>query len=93
MQFTALALSFVLLCHSGYNTFVFSLESYLGRISVYDEAWPQIMKQVNMNQFDEGIIACPTGKYLVDTELQQNWYDVDCPEMDEFDATNLNRDD
>ena len=93
LQFGALALSFVMLCHNGYNSFVFSLESYVGRVSTYDEAWPQIMKQVNMNQFDEGIIACPTGKYLVDTELQPNWYDVDCPDMDEFDTSSLKRDD
>ena len=64
LQFTALAITFALALFIITNISRFSLVSWIGRVSRYDEIWPSIMKQVAMTEFDQGIMGCPTGKYL-----------------------------
>ena len=93
LQFTALAVTFALAAFVMVNISRFSLASWIGRQSTYDERWPSIMKQVAMTEFDQGITACPSGKYLQDTALSTNFYEVECPEVEDFDRSGITQKD
>ena len=89
LQFTALAATAGLALLITVNISRFSLLSWIGRQSTYDAMWPSIMKQVAMTEFDQGITGCPGGKYLQDTPLSTNFYEVECPEVEDFDRSGI----
>ena len=44
-----------------------------------DDNWPRILKFIKMTEFDSGLIACPGGKYLQDTQISAVYNEVECP--------------
>jgi len=54
------------------------LEGY-GVSSYLDDNWPRILKFIDMKEFDSGLIACPTGKYLQETQISNIFSEVECP--------------
>ena len=42
-----------------------------------------------MTEFDSGIAGCPGGKYLLETEISKKFYEIECPEVEDFDSTGI----
>lgn len=55
-----------------------NLEGY-GVSSYLDDNWPRILKFIDMKEFDSGLIGCPGGKYLQDTQISATFSEVECP--------------
>jgi len=55
-----------------------NLEGY-GVSSYLDDNWPRILKFINMQEFDSGLIGCQGGKYLQDTQISAVYSEVECP--------------
>ena len=64
VQFILLVLVFVFMI---VNLVRFNDLSGFGVTSYLDDNWPRILKFINMQEFESGLIACQGGKYLQNT--------------------------
>ena len=66
------------------NLIRFNNLSGFGVNSMLDDNWPRIIKFINMKEFDSGLIACPGGKYMQETQISTVYEDVECPVWPEY---------
>lgn len=50
-----------------------------GASSYLEDNWPRVLKDIDMREFDSGLLACEGGKYLQDTQISPIFEEVECP--------------
>ena len=57
----------------------FAGASLVGLSTYYENEWPNLLRYVHYKEFkDDGMSSCPGGKYFEQTEIKNDYRQVDC---------------